>query len=126
MALIGTWDDVMGSAPNDIQAIANALRSAIKSGHADVFEEARIGDKAVSYGWGPKKMLEGYAYLMPQKDRVNLGFYYGAHLDDPSGLLEGTGKSLRHVKVRAADVTADISALITAAREERRTELGIE
>lgn len=34
------------------------------------------------------------------KNHVNLGFYYGTNLYDPSGLLEGTGKSLRHVKIR--------------------------
>jgi len=35
-----------------------------------------------------------------QKSHVNLGFYHGASLNDPAGLLEGTGKKLRHVKVR--------------------------
>ena len=125
MAKIGTWDDVMGSASAEVQAVAVALRAAIKDRHPDVFEEARVGDKAVTYGWGPKKMLEGYAYLMPQKDRVNLGFYYGALLPDPDGLLDGTGKSLRHVKVRLPQITNAISALIDAARLERKEGLGI-
>ena len=44
---------------------------------------------------------------------------------DPKGLLEGTGKSLRHVKVRNANVTSGIAALIAAAREERKQALGI-
>jgi len=35
-----------------------------------------------------------------QTDDVNLGFYYGADLPDPEGLLQGTGKLLRHVKIR--------------------------
>ena len=125
MAQIGTWEDVMGSATPEVQAIANALRGEIKTQHNGVFEEARIGDNAVSYGWGPKKMTEGYAYLMPQKDRVNLGFYQGAHLPDPEGLLEGTGKSLRHIKARSPEVSKAIQALITEAREERKTTLGI-
>jgi hypothetical protein len=33
---------------------------------------------------------------------VNLGFNYGAELPDPAGLLEGTGKLFRHVKLRSA------------------------
>lgn len=33
------------------------------------------------------------------KDHINLGFYKGAELTDPEGLLEGTGKGVRHVKV---------------------------
>jgi Domain of unknown function (DU1801) len=33
-------------------------------------------------------------------DHVNLGFFRGAELDDSNGLLEGTGKGMRHVKIR--------------------------
>jgi hypothetical protein len=36
-------------------------------------------------------------------DHTNLEFYRGASLKDPRGLLEGTGKSLRHVKFHAPD-----------------------
>ena len=53
-----------------------------------------------SYGVGPKKMTQHYAYIGVQKSHVNLGFYHGASLKDPAGLLEGAGKKLRHVKVR--------------------------
>ena len=125
MALIGTWQDVLGKATTEVQTIANALREVIKIHHPDVFEEARIGDNAVSYGWGARKNTEGYAYLMPHKDRVNLGFYQGTSLPDPSGLLEGTGKLLRHIKVRTAETTPAIEAMICAARDERKTSLGI-
>lgn len=31
---------------------------------------------------------------------VNVGFFLGAHLADPPGLLDGTGKNMRHVKLR--------------------------
>lgn len=31
---------------------------------------------------------------------VNVGFFLGAELDDPAGLLQGTGKRMRHVKMR--------------------------
>lgn len=48
---------------------------------------------------GPKKMSEHFCYIAPQTKYVNLGFFYGASLTDPDGLLEGTGKALRHVKV---------------------------
>ncbi|MBI4083426.1 MAG: DUF1801 domain-containing protein [Candidatus Lambdaproteobacteria bacterium] len=42
-------------------------------------------------------------YIRSHKAHVNLGFYQGALLPDPEGLLEGTGKGLRHVKVRSLD-----------------------
>jgi len=34
-------------------------------------------------------------------DHVDFGFFAGAELKDPKGLLEGTGKKLRHIKVYA-------------------------
>ena len=36
------------------------------------------------------------------KKHLNLGFFYGAHLADPDNLLEGSGKDLRHLKIRSA------------------------
>jgi len=41
---------------------------------------------------------------------VNVGFFRGAEINDPSGLLEGTGKFMRHVKLRP-DVDTDERAL---------------
>ena len=41
-------------------------------------------------------------YIHVAEDHVQLGFYEGAALDDPSRLLEGSGKYVRHVKVRTA------------------------
>ena len=40
-----------------------------------------------------------FAYVDAFKAHVNIGFYRGAVLDDPHGLLEGTGKLMRHVKL---------------------------
>lgn len=42
-------------------------------------------------------------YVAAQDGYVNLGFFEGARLDDPAGLLEGTGEAMRHVKVRSSD-----------------------
>jgi hypothetical protein len=41
-----------------------------------------------------------FGYVNAFKDHVNVGFFFGALLDDPAGLLEGTGKRGRHVKLR--------------------------
>ena len=41
-----------------------------------------------------------FGYVNAFKDHVNVGFYFGALLRDPAGLLEGTGKRGRHVKLR--------------------------
>jgi hypothetical protein len=55
--------------------------------------------RVIGYGVGPKKMSEHYCYIGVYKDHVNLGFNYGAELPDPEGLLQGSGKLLRHVKI---------------------------
>ena len=52
-------------------------------------------------GW-PTVCVEdaAFAYVSVFKSHTNVGFFYGAHLEDPAGLLEGTGRNMRHVKVR--------------------------
>jgi len=41
-----------------------------------------------------------FAYVGAFRDHVNVGFFFGALLEDPQRLLEGTGKRGRHVKLR--------------------------
>jgi hypothetical protein len=50
----------------------------------------------------------GFAYVNAFRAHVNVGFFRGAEIADPEGLLEGTGRFMRHVKLRPAeDVDAD-------------------
>lgn len=42
---------------------------------------------------------EPFCYVVGYSKHVNLGFCEGVLLDDPDGLLEGTGKQMRHVKL---------------------------
>lgn len=51
-----------------------------------------------------------FAYVNAFTVHVNVGFFHGAELADPAGLLEGTGKHMRHVKIRP-DMELDSSAL---------------
>ncbi len=50
----------------------------------------------------PTACVAGVAlgYVNAFTDHVNVGFFLGATLNDPAGLLEGTGRFMRHVKVR--------------------------
>jgi hypothetical protein len=41
-----------------------------------------------------------FGYVNAFTAHVNVGFFLGAHLSDPAGLLEGSGKNMRHVKLR--------------------------
>jgi hypothetical protein len=51
-----------------------------------------------------------FAYVNVFPSHVNVGFYLGAQLDDPAGILEGSGKRMRHVKLRPG-VERDLTAL---------------
>ena len=61
-------------------------------------------------------MPDQFAVVMPTRNHVGLGFAYGRDLPDPKGRLEGTGKRMRHVKLRTAADAADpaIAALLRA------------
>ena len=53
-----------------------------------------------------------FAYVDAFKAHVNVGFFRGAEIPDPMGLLEGTGKFMRHVKLRP-ERDVDATALTT-------------
>ena len=118
----GTFAELLAGVEPGLAAIARRLRAMIRDVDADTVETVRLGDHAATFGVGPKKMTEGYAYIMPMRGYINLGFYQGALLADPKQLLEGTGKGLRHVKIRSlaeADRPA-VRALVAAALARRR------
>ena len=58
-----------------------------------------------------------FGYVNVFTSHVNVGFFHGATLRDPSGLLQGTGRFMRHVKLRSQTGTnaAALSLLIEAA-----------
>ncbi|MFK7913466.1 MAG: DUF1801 domain-containing protein [Pseudomonadales bacterium] len=122
----GTFADLLRDCAPEVQALAEQLRTAILAIHPESTVVVRLGDRAATFGVGPKKMSEGYCYIMPLKDRVNLGFYQGSSLSDPTGLLEGTGKSLRHVKVHSMKIakSTPLKTLITVSYRERSEALG--
>jgi hypothetical protein len=66
-----------------------------------------------------------FGYVAAYKDHVNVGFFFGALLNDPAALLEGTGKRGRHVKLwpdRAVDAAA-LSRLVETAYLDIRARL---
>lgn len=67
-----------------------------------------------------------FGYVNAFSAHVNVGFFNGADLDDPAGLLEGTGKRMRHVKLRWGQHVhaAALSELIAAAYQDMRLRLG--
>ena len=118
----GTFEQIIEACDPPMAAIASALKARITAMHRDHVEIVWPRMKIASYGIGPKKMSEHYAYIAPQTEHVNVGFYHGAALDDPTGLLEGAGKKLRHVKIRSlSDVSKkELGDLLEASLAERK------
>jgi hypothetical protein len=58
-----------------------------------------------------------FGYVNVFTSHVNVGFFHGATLPDPARLLQGTGKFMRHVKLRPGTAAnrAALSRLIDAA-----------
>ena len=124
----GSFDDAVSGSSSHVKEIAKRLRELIIDVYPDVVEVPWPKQRIVGYGVGPKKMSEHFCYIGAHRDHVNLGFYYGAELSDPEGLLEGTGKKLRHVKVRdQAEVEEPtLRRLILASLQERKEALGLD
>jgi hypothetical protein len=83
-----------------MRACGDDVRELLHDGHPT----ACVGDAA-------------FGYVNAFKAHVNVGFFRGAELADPAGLLEGSGKFMRHVKLipgRDIDAAA-LAALIESA-----------
>ncbi|MEZ5557609.1 MAG: DUF1801 domain-containing protein [Pseudomonadales bacterium] len=87
----------------------------------------RCGDdvREVLHDGHPTVCLDGagFAYVNAFKAHVNVGFFRGAELDDPHGLLEGSGKFMRHVKLgpgRQVDPGALEQLIVTSYADMKR------
>lgn len=125
VAELGQFDDLLHLTREPLRPVMERLRALILKVHPEAYEVVRLRERAASYGCGPRKMIEGYAYIMPFRSWVNLGFFRGTSLPDPGGRLQGTGAKLRHVKVRSIEDAErkDVRHLVEEAYAERRAAL---
>jgi hypothetical protein len=87
-------DEYITGLPLEQQEVAGALRKLILGASPRVEETIKWGKPWFCYG------EDAVCYIAAQKDYVNFGFARGAELSDPDELLEGTGKGMRHIKVK--------------------------
>ena len=103
----------------ELGAIAHTWFVRMRECGEDVRELMHDGCPVACVGDAP------FGYVNIFKAHVNVGFFSGAELDDPMGLLEGRGRRMRHVKLRPGadfDVAA-LSALIDAAYADIKSRL---
>src|SRR5689334_20052481 len=104
-------DEWMRDQPDDLEAIARAWFDVLRGSGKDVRELVHDDHPTACVGEA------AFAYVDAFSAHVDLGFYRGAQLDDPAGLLEGAGKMMRHVKIKPGQRVneAALIALIKAA-----------
>ncbi len=96
---------ILTETPGPIAQLALKARTLIFDVLPQTVEVVWPQQRTAGYGTGPKKMTEHFVWLAPHTKHVVFGFYYGTELPAPEGLLEGTGRLMRHVKLRTdADV----------------------
>jgi hypothetical protein len=102
--------------PPEQQAIEHALRATIRREFPGAVEQVDFGNKLIAFGRSMK--MRGLLFaLIAHKSWVNLQLADGAELPDPNGLIEGTGKRIRHIKIRSvADATSP--AVVDAIRAQ--------
>ena len=85
---------------------ARALRLTVLQAFPDAVETFDPADGLLAIGTG-RSMRDFSFAIIPHKAHVNLQLADGADLPNPDGRIEGTGKRVRHVKVRSVeDATA--------------------
>ena len=93
------FTQMLATANPEVATLAAQARALLQDVMPEVVEVVWPTQNIAGYGVGPKKMSEQFCYIDLFKNRIKLGFYYGADLPDPHHLLEGTGQNLRHVKI---------------------------
>jgi hypothetical protein len=95
----------------ELGAIARPWYERMRACGADIRELLHDGHPTACVGDA------AFGYVNAFTAHVNVGFFLGAQLADPAGLLEGTGKNMRHVKLRpGAEIDHEaLAALIQAA-----------
>jgi hypothetical protein len=100
---IATWLEVQ---PDELRALATPWFARMRRCGSDIRELMHDGLATACVGDVP------FAYVGVFTAHVNVGFFHGASLPDPAGLLEGAGRYMRHVKLKPG-VAVDASALET-------------
>ncbi len=105
-----------------VREIAARVRRLILEAMPGAVEQVDPPDGLIAYGTGPR-LGEQVLAIAPHANHVNLQFADGVDLADPAGLLEGTGKRVRHVKSRTLEDAERpaLGELIAQAVARRRT-----
>ena len=97
-----TWDENLASHTPEVQAAARALEAIIRE-MPGRRRPVRPRQRAAGLRPVDRRCVTCCFALIPHAGWVNLQLADGALLPNPDDLIEGTGKKIRHIKVRSSD-----------------------
>ena len=108
-----------------VRDVFRALHALTREVMPDAQEQVDLPDRVLAFGFGPPGgvRMRGLAVgLIPHSAHVNVQLADGALLDDPTGIVEGTGKRIRHIKCRSVEDVARpaLRGLLEDQAERRR------
>jgi len=115
-----TVDAWLNSRPDDLGSMARQWFAEMRACGSDVVELMHDGCPVACIAADAP-----FGYVNVFKSHVNVGFYNGAFLKDPARLLEGTGKRMRHVKLKpGTDINSSaLSALIRNSYQDMKARM---
>ena len=118
------WLEFLTAFDAAITPLAVAARARVLDAAPEANELVYDAYNAVSVAFSfSERLADGFMHVAAYAKHVNLGFNRGASLDDPLGVLVGTGASIRHVKIRTL---ADLDAPAITPLVEQAVAQGIE
>jgi hypothetical protein len=113
-----TVDEYVSGLPGWQAEVGSALRELIRKAAPDATESIKWAQPVYEDN-GP------FCYFKAFKNHVNFGFWRGADLPDPEGLLLGSGTKMAHVKLSGVDdLRPDVFADLVRAAVELNRSLG--
>lgn len=97
-----TVDDYIRSLDGWQVEVVSELRGVVQDAAPEAHEAIKWAQPVYEIN-GP------FCYIKAFKEHVNFGFWRGVDVDDPAGLLQGTGEKMRHVRITdAGDIQKDV------------------
>ena len=93
-------DRLLASHAANVSAMARRLRALIQEELPDVVEQVDFGNRLIAFGRS-MRMKDLLFAVIPHREHVNMQLASGVELADSTGIVEGTGKRIRHVKCRS-------------------------
>ena len=115
------FEQLLASHTPVVAETARALRRVLAAAFPEAVEQVDFGNKLLAVGKSMAMRDLTFA-IIPHSAHVNLQLADGVDLPDPGKLVEGTGKRIRHVKVRSVEAAAmpQLRAIVDAQAALRR------